>query len=178
MSKTIWIVIVVVVLGLGVWALVGWAKGAGPQTPDQSVFYEAQSRDHIEPGTEHPAYNSNPPSGGWHYALTAKKKYYTEPVPDENALHNLEHGDVWITYSPNLPEEVKDSLKKYAFSKIVISPREANDTDIAIVAWEHVDAFNLEGGVVPDERIRDFIKRYRNKGPEKLPAGAMEATFN
>lgn len=178
MKKIIWTIIVVILIGLAGWGAVKLAKNAGPQSPDLSVFYAAQSRDHIEVGTEHPPYNSNPPTGGWHYTLTAKKKYYTEPIPDENALHNLEHGDIWIAYSPKLTEEVKDQLKSYAFSKILISPREANDTDIALVAWERVDKFNLEGGSVPDERIRDFIKRYRNKGPEKIPAGAMEATFN
>jgi len=178
MKKIIWAIIVVILIGLAGWGVVKWVKKAGPEAPDQSVFYEAQSRDHIEVDSEHPEYNSNPPSGGWHYALTAKKKYYTEPIPDENALHNLEHGDVWIAYSPKLSQEARDELKRYAFSKILISPREANDTDIALVAWEHLDAFDLEGGIVPDERIRDFIKRYRNKGPEKIPVGAMESTFN
>ncbi|MDO8564921.1 MAG: DUF3105 domain-containing protein, partial [bacterium] len=94
------------------------------------------------------------------------------------AIHNLEHGDVWITYHPRVSEEIKEELKKFAFAKVLISPREANDTDIALVAWERVDKFNLDGGELPEDRIRDFIKRYRNKGPEQIPAGAVEATFN
>lgn len=178
MKKILCTILAVLLLGLAGWGIMRFAKNAAPKDPDYSVFYKAQSRDHIEPGTEHPAYNSNPPSAGWHYPVTAKKKYYTEPIEDGYVIHNLEHGDIWITYHPRIAEEAKNQLKKFAFSKILISPREANDTDIALVAWEHVDAFNLKSGVVPDERIRDFIKRYRNKGPEKIPAGAMEATFN
>ncbi len=178
MKKIIWIIVGIAVLGLIGWGVMKFARGVPPQGPDQSVFYEAQSREHIEPGTAHPEYNSNPPSGGWHYPVTAKKQYYSEPIEDGYAIHNLEHGDIWIAYSTKLPQEIKDEFRKYAFSKILITPREGNDTDVALVAWEHVDKFNLDGGEIPDTRIRDFIKRYRNKGPEKIPAGAMEATFN
>jgi hypothetical protein len=178
MSKTSWVIITVAVLGLGGWGVAKLVKSKTPQGPDYSTFYPAQNREHIEVGAEHSAYNSNPPSGGWHYGLTAKKRFYDEPVDDGYIIHNLEHGDIWITYHPRVPQSVKDELKKFAFSKVLISPRPANETDIALVAWERVDAFNLETELFPEERINDFIKRYRNKGPEKLPVGAMEATFN
>lgn len=178
MSKTIWTVIIIVVLGLAGWGISAAIQSNAPLGADYSVFYEAQNREHIAVGAEHPAHNSNPPSGGWHYGLTAKKKFYDEPVADEYIIHNLEHGDVWLTYHPRISDEAKSKLKQFAFSKIIITPREANDTDIALVAWERVDKFNLENRAVPESRISDFIKRYRNKGPEKIPAGAMEATFN
>ncbi len=179
MSKKSWIIVVVLVVLVGGSIIYFVAKGTAPQTPDYSTFYPAQSREHIEVDAKHPDYNSNPPSGGWHYSLTAKKQFYTEPIPDGNAIHNLEHGDVWIAYHPKVSQETKDALKKFEFSKILISPREANPTDIALVAWGRVDAFNLvPGEPFPEARVRDFIKRYRNKGPEKIPAGAMEATFN
>ena len=178
MSKTIWVIIIVILLGLAGWGITAAIQSNAHEGVDYSVFYEEQNREHIAVGAEHPAHNSNPPSGGWHYSLTSRKGFFDEPIPDENAIHNLEHGDVWIAYHPRISEDAKKELKKFGFSKIVITPREANETDIALVAWERVDAFNLENGVVPDARIHDFIKRYRNKGPEKIPAGAMESTFN
>lgn len=178
MKKTLWIIVIFALLGLGGWGLIKSAQSSVPKGPDFSLFYPAQNQEHIEVGAQHPAYNSNPPSGGWHYSVTAKKKYYDESIPDGYVIHNLEHGDIWITYHPRVSREVKDELKKFAFSKVLISPREANDTDIALVAWERVDGFNLEDGKIPEERISDFLKRYRNKGPEKMPAGAVEATFN
>jgi len=178
MKKTIWTLIIIVLLGFAGWGITKAVQSGVPEEADMSVFYPAQNREHIEVGAEHPEYTSNPPSGGWHYGLTAKKKFYDEPVPDGYVIHNLEHGDIWIAYHPRITQEAKEALKQFAFSKILVSPREANNTDIALVAWERVDAFNLENGVVPEGRIRDFIKRYRNKGPERIPAGAMEATFN
>lgn len=178
MSKTTWLVIIVILLGLAGWGITKAVQSNAPEEADYSVFYEAQNRNHIEVGAEHPPHNSNPPSGGWHYALTSHKGFFDEPIPDENVIHNLEHGDVWISYHPRISQEAKSELKKFAFSKILISPRETNDTDIALVAWERVDKFNLDGGQLPEGRIRDFIKRYRDKGPERIPAGAMENTFN
>ena len=178
MPKTTWIITILVILGLGGWGIVSLIKQSAPQGPDYSTFYPAQSHEHIQPGSEHPAYNSNPPSGGWHYPVIAKRQYYTEPIPDGYVIHNLEHGDVWITYNPRVSQKVKDDLKQFAFSKILITPRATTTTDIALVAWEHVDGFNLEDDVLPEGRIRDFIKRYRGKGPENIPVGAMEQTFN
>lgn len=178
MRKVFWTIIVIALLALAGWGIVRLAKEAGPQGPDYSIFYPVQNREHIEIGAEHPSYVSNPPASGWHYALTAKKRFYSEPVADEYMIHNLEHGDIWIAYRPTLPEEAKRALEKYAFTKVVVTSRENNPTDIALVAWERVDAFDLEGEMMPDGRIRDFIKRYRNKGPEQIPAGAQESTFN
>ena len=41
---------------------------------------------------------------------------YTKPVPSERAVHNLEHGVVWITYRPDLPksqvQQLGDLFKK------------------------------------------------------------------
>lgn len=178
MSKTLRAIVIIVLLGLAGWGITAAIKSGTPQGPDYSTFYPAQNREHIEVGAAHPAHSSNPPSGGWHYALTAKKQYYAEPIPDEYIIHNLEHGDIWIAYHPRVSQEVRDALKKFAFSKVLISPREVNEMDIALVAWERVDAFNLDGGTIPEGRIRDFINRYRNEGPEKMPLGAIEATFN
>lgn len=178
MSRNTWVIVVVIVIVLLGWGGFVLVQKSEPLGPDRSVFHPAQNREHIAVGAEHGEYNSNPPSGGWHYPVTAKIQYYTEPVPDGYVIHNLEHGGVWIAYSPKLTQEVRDWLKQYAFSRIIITPREANDTDIALVAWERVDKFNLDGAPLPEARIRDFIKRYRNKGPERIPAGAMESTFN
>jgi hypothetical protein len=36
---------------------------------------------------------------------------YDQPVPKERAVHNLEHGAVWITYSPSLPSSQVSQLR-------------------------------------------------------------------
>lgn len=135
---------------------------------DYSKQYENLGQDHIKIGEAHKAYNSNPPSSGPHYEEPAQEGYYDAELPDEQLVHNLEHGDIWIAYHPRISQEMKDALKQFDASKVIITPRAKNDTDIALVAWTRVDAFNIENGKIDRARIEDFIKRYINTGPEKL----------
>ncbi len=168
-SIVIGVVVVAAVAG-GIWALV---RSKTPQGEDLSRVVPEMGREHIQVGAEHPPYNSNPPTSGWHYAVTARTGFRAEPIPDEYVIHNLEHGDIWISFHPRIPDAIKDQLKGFAATKVVITPREANEEDIALAAWGRVDTFNLENDALDEQRIRDFINRYINKGRERIPAGAM-----
>lgn len=161
---SLWIVIIVAV-GYGIFLL---AQTAGPDGEDFSVAYNIQGRDHIADGTTHPPYNSNPPSSGSHYTSTARGGFYEEPLPDEQVIHNLEHGDVWITYNPDISDKAKETLESFAGRFVVVSPRSENGGDISLVVWGRVDAFDIENEAVDEGRIRDFIRRYDNRGPEKV----------
>jgi len=161
---TFWILIVVV-LGYGVFFL---AQRAGPQGEDLSVSYSILGKEHIAVGTPHPEYNSNPPSSGWHYSTPARGGFYDEALPDEQVIHNLEHGNIWITYHPRVSDEVKATLKKIAGRYVVVSPRLENEGDISLVTWGRVDTFSIGNGVLDEGRIKDFIRRYDNRGPENV----------
>lgn len=161
---SLWIVIIIAV-GYGIFLL---AQTAGPDGEDFSVAHSIQGRDHITDGATHPPYNSNPPSSGSHYTSTARGGFYEEPLPDERVIHNLEHGDVWIAYHPDISDEIKDTLESFAGQYVVVSPRLENEGDISLVAWGRVDTFDVENEFVDESRIRDFIRRYDNRGPEKV----------
>lgn len=163
-----WIIGIILLLGGGVWLLTQTRESLDK---DHSRFYESQGRAHIESGADHPTYNSNPPSSGWHYAIPAQTGFHDTSIPDEAAIHSLEHGDIWIAYHPQISDAAKNALKDLAGRYIVISPRETNDADIALVAWTRVDSFDLAGeDLSTDEkkRIDDFIRRYDNRGPENI----------
>lgn len=176
--KTVVTACVVVGIILIVWLILSAMKGKGPTGEDLSHACPDTSREHIAIGAPHSPYQSNPPCGGPHYPQTARKTFYESAVPDEYVIHNLEHGDVWIAYHPRVSAEAKAVLKKLLLPKIIITPREANTEDVAVVAWGRVDTFNLEGGELPADRIKDFVTRYRNKGPEQVPVGMDTNTFN
>lgn len=161
--------VLVIALSYGVSALV---QSAAPQGEDFSRAVPLLEATHIPVGSPLPEYPSNPPSSGPHYSQTARSGFRTQAIPDQNIIHNLEHGDVWIAFDPRIGEEAQNSLKKFAAPKVIITPREANDTDIALVAWGRIDTFDLEGGTVPEGRIRNFITRYLNKGPERIPGAS------
>lgn len=126
------------------------------------------SRDHIQAGTTGSGYNSNPPSSGPHWPSPAKDGVYDKELADETAIHNLEHGYVWISYRPDIGEEALSKLKTIVEKddwKMLLTLREKNDSLIALVAWDRV--LKLEN--FDEEKIKDFIDAYRNRGPEKTP---------
>lgn len=131
---------------------------------------------HIEKGKEHIAYTSNPPTSGPHYNGTVNAvgigpiecKTYTEEVEDEAVLHNLEHGVVWVSYKDKNDKDLAAKLSAITedFTKVVLSPRAANDSKIALASWTRLlklDSFD-------EQKIRDFIKLYRSskEAPEPL----------
>lgn len=158
---------ILVVLGTILWI----AKNQTPTGPDMSVEYPNQGQEHIQINSQHPEYNSNPPTSGWHYAQPARLGFYDEELPDETLIHNLEHGEIWISYRPSIPDAVKEQLREFFGPRVIVTKREKNDTDIAVAAWTHLDAFNLESGVLTEEktaRINAFIERWQNRGPERI----------
>jgi len=128
---------------------------------------------HIAVGATHEEYNSNPPTSGSHYGNPAKPGFRDEVIADGNIIHSMEHGLVWVSYHPRIGEEAK-KLRDVSDTLAIIAVREANDTDIAIASWGRLDTFNLEDGTIDEDdlkRIRDFINRHVNKGPERIPGG-------
>jgi hypothetical protein len=165
--------IAILIIGALGYAFYLGVKANMPTVADTSVLYADQGREHIQVDATHPEYNSNPPSSGWHYANPADPGFYSETVADEYFVHNMEHGDIWIAYHPDIENDFVEILRTFANARTVIAPRAANETDIALVAWRRVDAFNIENDLLDETRIRDFITRYQNKGPEQVPASTM-----
>ncbi len=162
-----WIVGVIVVIGLLIGGIVWYSIRDAKNLP--GVFYPEQGREHIAPDHQH-TYNSNPPTSGWHYPTPASWGVYHEELPDEEVVHNLEHGGVWISYKPGIPDDVIKRLEGFFDTygtKVIVTPRSKNDTDIALVVWTRLDKFNVSE--FSEARVDNFIRRLRNRtGPEPL----------
>ena len=166
--------VVLIVAGFGFWTFVLPAFRTSdvtniPELEVKGEFFRAQNREHIAMGQVHPDYNSNPPTGGWHYSNPAQAGVYDKELADEQLIHNLEHGYIWLSYRPDLDKDAIEKLanmaKKYG-SKMVMAPRAKNDKPIALAAWEYLlklDSFN-------EAQVEGFIKAHRGKGPENIPA--------
>lgn len=147
----------------GIW----YSKARSKNLPGQLI--PDQGREHIGPGHTH-EYNSNPPTSGWHFSQPAEWGIYDKELPDEVLIHNIEHGGIWISYRPGIPDDIKKTLGGFyeRFGrKIIVTPRAANDADIALAAWNRLEKFSVVE--LTDERVRAFIKAFRNKGPEFVP---------
>ncbi|MBI4053725.1 MAG: DUF3105 domain-containing protein [Candidatus Doudnabacteria bacterium] len=160
-----WLAIPAIILALGFWWYQAQQKKLA-NLPGQKFTIQGQT--HIPPSASHDPYNSNPPTSGSHYAVPADWGVYREPLPDEQLVHNLEHGGIWISYkNPEDKEMVKqleDLVGGYK-TKVILTPRAQNDAPIALAAWgrlQKLDKFDAEV-------IRQFIKNLVNKGPEFVP---------
>ncbi|MBI2200432.1 MAG: DUF3105 domain-containing protein, partial [Armatimonadetes bacterium] len=83
-------------------------------------------------------------------------------------VHNLEHGGIWISYREANDQEVADKLfelSKRFPRKVIITLRRKNDSRIAVAAWTRL----LKLDRYDERAIINFIKAYRNRGPERVP---------
>ena len=107
-----------------------------------------------------------PPSGGPHFDQPLRAGVYDDPVPDGNAIHSLEHGMVWISYSPELVTEADiEALRDIADDHggdTILSPRPLNTLPIAVVSWGRI----MRLDAVDASAIEDFIEVNTNRSPE------------
>ncbi|MEK7630854.1 MAG: DUF3105 domain-containing protein [Patescibacteria group bacterium] len=139
---------------------------------DYSRTIEDGGQDHTKEGEKTTTWKSNPPVSGPHWPDPQRDGIYDKELPEEGVVHSLEHGRIWISYKPSIPDATKEALKELARKNtyMVVSVRAANETDVALAAWNHLDSFNLNAdGSFDTVRVQDFIDRYRDKGPEKVP---------
>jgi hypothetical protein len=126
--------------------------------PDGTVTYENLARDHDE--TIPLQYDQTPPVGGHHNPVPQTCGYYSEPIHNEHGVHSLEHGAVWITYSPDLPQDQIDVLKQLAESQsyILVSPYDGLPSPVVASSWGH----QLKLDSATDPRLDQFIRVFRN----------------
>ncbi|PPF16153.1 hypothetical protein C5B92_12225 [Rathayibacter sp. AY1A4] len=102
-------------------------------------------------------YPQTPPAGGPHNAVWMNCGVYDEPVPNENAVHDLEHGAVWATYDPELPQSEVDALiAAMPDTYSVVSPYEGLESPIVLSAWDAQVAIDSP----EDPRIDAFVERF------------------
>jgi hypothetical protein len=128
---------------------------------------------HVEGAVEYP---QSPPAGGPHNQVWLNCGIYTEPQANENAVHSLEHGAVWVTYDAERVQGAElEALRDLLPSNyVILSPYEGLDTPIALSAWNA----QLKVDSVEDERIPEFIEEYwRSQNvpePGALCSGAID----
>ena len=114
-------------------------------------------------------YGMNPPAGGNHFGIWLNCGIYTEPQVDENAVHALEHGAVWVTYDPDAlsAEEITTLQNSVPSTYMVVSPYPGLPAPVVASAWGK--QVQLDG--VDDERLEAFISKFW-KSPAAPEPGA------
>lgn len=146
-------------------------KGSGnPSNIDIAGIqtYDNLSRQHTQGTVD---YEQQPPVGGSHNPvwLGCMGTVYDEPVPNENAVHSLEHGAVWVTYKPGIPDDQRKELAQRVQGQpyTLMSPYPDQQSPIVLTAWGHQLSVDSAG----DDRIDDFFTAYV-QGPQTPEPGA------
>lgn len=121
---TIAAITVVVLLVGGLIAYFVTRPSTHTAAPQGVQTFSNLSRNHVSGKVNYP---QTPPVGGNHNAVWLNCGIYTSPVANENAVHSMEHGAVWITYQPTLSAADVTTLQHAVAGKsyVVLSPYEA-----------------------------------------------------
>jgi cytochrome oxidase Cu insertion factor (SCO1/SenC/PrrC family) len=141
--------------------------GQKPEPIDGVQTVEGLSNQHVEDDVDYP---QTPPLGGDHRPVWLNCGRYSTPVPDEHAVHSLEHGAVWITYRPNLPDAQVSALRDLVRDrpKTILSPYPGLPAPVVASAWGrqlHLDAPN-------DPRLKRFLDTYIDAEQAPEPGAA------
>jgi hypothetical protein len=126
-------------------------------------------------------YDSSPPVGGDHdqFWANCNGTVYDHQIANENAVHMLEHGAVWITYNPKtLDAAGVAKLKTYVAGqdRMAMSPYAGLRTPISLQAW----GYQLFVDSASDPRIQQFITtlKYNQQTTPEIGASCTDPYWN
>ena len=171
--------VVIAVLVISSFAFASFSGGGGSSETGNASGYvsgvgvevDIEGSTHVEEG-ETISYTTSPPASGNHWPVPAPCGFYTEPIPDERAVHNMEHGNIVVSY--NLPAEedvsaLRDAVNDIGLNRVWGVSRPYSGIEpgqIVLNTWGVMDSFS---GVDKD-RIGTFFETYSGvMGPERIP---------
>lgn len=140
------------------------------------VTKDGLGRGHVDGAV---GYESDPPMGGDHNPVwqNCDGRVYDAPLQNVNAVHSLEHGAVWITYRPGLPDDQLRALKGKVTGTdyTLLSPYPAQDSPVTLTAWGR--QLSLQEATDPrvDQFLRDFVKGPQTPEPGAACSGGKDA---
>jgi hypothetical protein len=155
--------VVVILVGAVIWAVLASRPKATSQSLAGVVTYSELARDHVVGKV---TYAQTPPVGGKHSAVWQNCGIYSAPVANENAVHSMEHGAVWITYQPNLAGDavviLRDDVRGQPYG--LLTPYPGLPTPVVATVW----GTQLKLQSAMDPRLKAFIAKYADatKAPE------------
>lgn len=140
----------------------GCSAGEEPDEPRPSGEIEGVqsfadlSHEHVEGAV---TYAQDPPVGGEHDQRWLACDVYDAPVPNELAVHSVEHGGVWVTHDPDLPADDLATLAALAEvdeQYVLVSPYADLPAPVVASTW----GLQLQVETADDPRLRQFVERY------------------
>jgi len=141
-------------------------RSASAPPGEVETFDVGPAGDHTEASVD---YDQTPPAGGPHNPVWQNQGFYTEPVRNETAVHTLEHGAVWVTYQPDLPQAQKNRIRELVEGQTCMLASPYPDLSSPVMASAWGKQLSVENADSPD--LERFIRAYR-QGPQTPEPGA------
>jgi len=137
-----------------------------PEPPSGVESFDVPSRNHVEGSVD---YAQTPPVGGDHSPQWQNCGFYSSRIRNENAVHSMEHGAVWITYKQDIQQDQTHRIRQLAAGQTHVLASSYPDLPAAVVvsAWGR----QLRLDSADDPRLEQFI-RYFKQGPTTPEPGA------
>ncbi|MFT2817184.1 DUF3105 domain-containing protein [Leifsonia sp. A12D58] len=146
------------------------AGGTGAEVDGVETF--TNTAGHVETPV---TYAQTPPAGGEHNPMWLNCGVYTESVPNENAVHSLEHGAIWVTYDPSISDAELATLKsKLPSTYIVLSPFDDLPSPIVLSGWN----VQLKVDSADDTRIEEFLEEHWKSNTVPEPGAACVGAYD
>ncbi|PZS27354.1 MAG: hypothetical protein DLM58_18925 [Pseudonocardiales bacterium] len=183
------VLIVLFAAGIVIYAVANHKSGPGsdpndPYRQPEIASAKAVSGMHykVEPDHTHVTttvnYDTTPPTGGNHSLNVADctGTVYPNAIANENAVHSLEHGAVWITYKPGLAADQVSTLAKLVTGRehTLMSPYPGLKSNISLQSWN----YQLFVDNASDSRIVEFVAALGNNRKTTPEFGASCANPN
>jgi len=142
----------------------GGGDGESSEISGLQTFGEL-SRSHV---TTPVTYPQTPPVGGDHSPVPQTCGAYGQPILNEQGVHSMEHGAVWITHRPDLPGPQVERLRNQARKNhVLVTPYPDLPAPVVASAWGR--QVRLKSAT--DPRLERFITQFR-EGPQTPEPGA------
>jgi hypothetical protein len=121
-------------------------------------------------------YGMDPPAGGNHWAEWLNCGVYDQPQQNERAVHDMEHGAVWITYDPSKVTEaqVTAMVAKLPSTYLTVSPYPNLPAPVVASAW----GAQVKLKNTTDARIASFVKLFWRSADAPEPTSPCTGGFN
>ncbi|NQW23053.1 MAG: DUF3105 domain-containing protein [SAR202 cluster bacterium] len=128
------------------------------------------SANHVQEGQK-VDYSTTPPTSGMHWGRWAKCGWYPDGQPDEVTTHNLEHGNIVVSYNFANPAQVTelrqvlDGVAQFKDWGVARAYDKIPEGQVALAAWGRLDT--IQGVSAPE--IESFFEAFAGlMGPETV----------
>ena len=135
----------------------------------------------VNPSGTSPAWNTDPPTSGPHYAVAGIFGIYEDELELARVIHDLEHGGIYILYGEDVPDSTVDQLRAfYGDHKTgtIMAPLNRLGDKFALGAWvvdgDTENGFLAKCSDFDESAVSTFFRALQFRGPERFDPSDLQ----